>query len=947
MTPSVALLQAASRRAAASRRTRYAPRPATASVHLPPNAEAQWEAGRVHRLRLHIPGVDRRRFRRALHHVAHAVEALQFAVRVTDGRCEFVSAPEPVVEVAEAAELMVADDQHPVRYAHLTAGDVERDVEQIELSIGAHLIDRSCWAAILRLLETAYNTDGPVDDAERPGLRYGDHCHRRSAPDASPASGTSVADRGSVASTTQPPSPGDQPLVRAHAASPYGVLVTPVSGPGEYSDPAPQAIRALRSCGWNSDTVSVGGWSTGESGMIGASAEFRVTGHLVDDHARADDLAPIADRADSADHRAAIAGPRCDLTVSTLDLPLLRFGTAEADVVVLPSGTGIIDICLMRCGEQQQLVVGGPETLLSGYSRLLVDELSGTRTAAAATIPSVSRPPNVSIGDVCDLSAPGVQTVARALSAEIIGTAVRRRTAELRAAGAGPGIAVTIELPPGPELVANLFAAVHCEASVLLLDPDDPPDWRDALRSETAAVRVDQANRVTPPDAPVTAQTPGLRIALSATPGRRTIAIIDWHQLGIAAATLSELWSVAGEPIVLNTPVAGEDFVVRCLAAAAADVGVLIPRDEAELVDLVGAAGSSCVELHPGQAARLPLARFAPRVWSARSCVHRGAPSTAARSVTRWWVAEAPESVCVGAGDELYPLTPGFRIVGTDDLPLPSGAVGELRVPTGTGTGYCRDPRRTADRLRPRPGGGRELRTGVIAVRTDDGFRVVEPDHDRTVVEGRTILLDPLRAAVGVGVVGVHVPDLLGGIGTGSDEAERCWAVVLDPPAPPALQDLPAPLRNPWLVCDPRAADLPPVAARALVAQAIGRTATGTPSEPATTPTERAVAEQALLPVLGMSVGRDDNLFALGVTSLQLVRISLQVRESMGADVPLGRLFGDPTLRTLAAVVDEHRAGSASVTPDSGPENHRADSLAAAMDLLDEVDSTASNEGDD
>lgn len=929
MTPSAALLKAASRRAAVGRRDQHRPRPIGATLPLPRNAEAQWEAGMVHRLRLRIPGLDRQRFRRALDHVTAAVEALQFAVRVADGRCLFIPAIEPVIELADAGELAVADDQHPVRYAHRP----QNLPDEVELSIGAHLVDRSCWGTILRLLATAYNTDRAVEGAEQPGLRYGDHCHRQARqrdPDSSD----------SAVGAALPPSSGAQPLLRAHAGSPYGVLATELGHRSAPTDLVAQAIRALHRCGWRSGTTTVGGWSAGEPGVIGTSAEFGVTRHVTDDPAVTDPT----------------CRPRsCDLAVSTIDLPVLRFGAIEAELLVLPSGAGILDICLVRYGERNQLVIGGPQALLGGYTRLLVEQCSATTAVPADfTLPAhASTSSSSSAVDVSALPAPGIRTVGRALSPAVVEAAVRRRTAELRAAGVGTGTGVAIELPPGPELVANLFAAVRCDAAVLLLDPEDPPGWRDDLGHDMAgAVRVDRANRVTAPDVRTAAETPGLRLALSAAPGRRTTAIVGWQELGAAAPTLIELWSVVDDPIVLNAPVAGEDFVLRCLAAGAAGVDLLVPRDEAELADLVGSVVPACIELHPGQSDRLPLAQFTPRVWSARSCLRPGSPPRTAATVTRWWVAESPAAICIGAENDLRPLVTGFRIVGADGRPVPPGAVGDLRIPVGSTAGYDQDPRQTADRFRPCCGGARELRSGAVAVSTGDGFRIIEPDPDRTVCDGRTVLLDPLRVAIGVGVVGVGVvgvqaPDQFGDDAAASDDAERCWAIVPDPADLPGLQDLPAPLQEPWLVGDPRAADLSPEAARARVTQAIARAADGAPPEPPTTPTERALAEQAVLPVLGMAVGRDDNLFALGATSLQLVRISLQVRESTGADVPLGRLFGNPTLRALATVVDEDHARSGRSAPGDGTDEQHGTDLAAALDLLDEVDSTASNEGDE
>lgn len=58
--------------------------------------------------------------------------------------------------------------------------------------------------------------------------------------------------------------------------------------------------------------------------------------------------------------------------------------------------------------------------------------------------------------------------------------------------------------------------------------------------------------------------------------------------------------------------------------------------------------------------------------------------------------------------------------------------------------------------------------------------------------------------------------------------------------------------------------------------------------------------------VLGSeSVGLDTNFFELGATSIHLVQVQRRIREELGREVPVLELFEHPTIRLLAALLDE------------------------------------------
>ncbi|SNT60962.1 amino acid adenylation domain-containing protein/thioester reductase domain-containing protein, partial [Asanoa hainanensis] len=81
-------------------------------------------------------------------------------------------------------------------------------------------------------------------------------------------------------------------------------------------------------------------------------------------------------------------------------------------------------------------------------------------------------------------------------------------------------------------------------------------------------------------------------------------------------------------------------------------------------------------------------------------------------------------------------------------------------------------------------------------------------------------------------------------------------------------------------------------------------TTTRTPITPRT-PTEQTITD-TFTETLGLpNISVDDNFFALGGTSLQAARTVLALREVTGRDVALTLLYTKPTIRDLAAALDE------------------------------------------
>ncbi|MFF7755227.1 amino acid adenylation domain-containing protein [Streptomyces sp. NPDC007971] len=254
--------------------------------------------------------------------------------------------------------------------------------------------------------------------------------------------------------------------------------------------------------------------------------------------------------------------------------------------------------------------------------------------------------------------------------------------------------------------------------------------------------------------------------------------------------------------------------------------------------------------------------------------------------------------------------------------PAPVGVLGELLVGgAGVARGYLGRPGLTAERFVPDPfgpPGGRLYRTGDLARRRADGaiefagriddqvklrgFRI-EPGEVRTVLAGHPAVRDAFVAVRGTGLaaglVAYVVPHAEGDT---PDAALRAYL----------RERLPEPLIPGRFVFLDR---LPltvngKVDRRALPDPLPGRPGAGRLRAPAS-PWEKAVAD-VWASVLGRSPGAaDEDFFALGGTSLDLLKVAAELAEGHGTVVPLRTLF---RLRTVAELAAALEAGAVSAS---------------------------------
>jgi amino acid adenylation domain-containing protein len=304
--------------------------------------------------------------------------------------------------------------------------------------------------------------------------------------------------------------------------------------------------------------------------------------------------------------------------------------------------------------------------------------------------------------------------------------------------------------------------------------------------------------------------------------------------------------------------------------------------------------------------------------------LNRYGPTETTISVTSW---PCPS----GIGDRVVPIgRPTARaevlLLGRGLHPVPVGVPGEVVLGgPGVARGYLGRPARTAASFVPHPfpagdrPGERVYRSGDLArLRTDGALEFVGRIDSQVKIRGFRVELGEIEAvlarhpAVREAAVVDH--------GEGADKVPVAYVVAEDGAAvdtgalrAAAAESLPA-----YMVpASITVLDALPLTATGKVDRRALPDPAGEPApaseaaEPARGPVEEVVAG-VWSEVLGRAaVGREQDFFDLGGHSLLATRVVSRLRSAFGVDLPLRRLFEEPTVAGLARALEGLR-GSAS-----------------------------------
>ncbi len=287
-----------------------------------------------------------------------------------------------------------------------------------------------------------------------------------------------------------------------------------------------------------------------------------------------------------------------------------------------------------------------------------------------------------------------------------------------------------------------------------------------------------------------------------------------------------------------------------------------------------------------------------------------------------------------------YVLDPWLRLV-------PDGAVGELFVGgAGVSRGYLGQPALTAASYLPDPfgvePGARMYRTGdQVRWRSDGTLEFVGRFDDQVKIRGNRVELGEVE-----GVLATHPAVRACAVLAYDDgRGDRFLGahVVLAHDVEPAelARHLAARLPEYMVPAGFTRHDAFPVTPngkvdrRALTAPAV---ASDAEFRPPATDGERALAAIWRDVLVVERVGRDDDFFTLGGTSLVATVLSSRIHRDLGRALPLAELFGHPTLAGMAGAVE--RAGHAELAPITAApvaEHHLASPAQRRIFLLQEA----------
>ncbi|MQY21387.1 D-alanine--poly(phosphoribitol) ligase subunit 1 [Nocardia sp. RB20] len=549
---------------------------------------------------------------------------------------------------------------------------------------------------------------------------------------------------------------------------------------------------------------------------------------------------------------------------------------------------------------------------------------------------------------------------------------VNRLARYLIGRGIGPESVVALAIPRSPELMVAMYAVLTAGGAYLPLDLGHPAG-RIAYVLETAepALLLTTGGAVVPGAdgidldtlelseysaapvgadelrAPLRAADPAYVLFTSGSTGRPKGVLVPHGAITNQTAWMAEHYAIVPRDVYLQKTATTFDvslwgYFVPLWAGArvvlAAPAGQRDPRYLAELIEthrvtvtdfvpsvlqvfLAAAQPAQVTSLRAvfaiGEA--LPpgtVAEFA--ALSAAGLHNLYGPTEAAVSVTyRPASTEDRTTVPIGVAQwntRTYVLDSRLRLT-------PAGVVGELYLAgTQLARGYMRRPDLTADRFVADPygpSGARMYRTGDLVRRRADGvleylgrsdFQAKIRGHRIELGEIETALLDDASVAqavvvlapseIGDQLVAYVVPAVENlSVDTLRASLTQVLPSYMVPSVVMVLDEMPM---NASGKADRKALPRPVLRTREFV-------------EPATD-TERSVAA-VFAEVLQLDrVGAEDDFFALGGSSLLAFTLQRGLNGRLGIDVPMAALFTAPTVRALAARIDEPGESAVAVT---------------------------------
>uniref|UniRef100_UPI002455E076 amino acid adenylation domain-containing protein n=1 Tax=Nocardia otitidiscaviarum TaxID=1823 RepID=UPI002455E076 len=539
---------------------------------------------------------------------------------------------------------------------------------------------------------------------------------------------------------------------------------------------------------------------------------------------------------------------------------------------------------------------------------------------------------------------------------------------ELIESGAGPGTVVVVAIPRSAESVLALWAVAKTGAAFAPVDPNDParrlatvvadsgarqgltvasardvlpsgPDWLVLDDSDTVArVRRRSGAPVTDADRirPLRRDHPAYLIYTSGTTGTPKGVVVTHRGLGPLTDHIVEHYGVERDSRVLHAHAPSFDaHLLELLAAFAAGARLVIEPPAvvagADLAALLHRAAITHFLTTPAVLAtitpeKVPLLRVAVvggeacpaelvRRWGPALRLFNGyGPTETTVMATQSGALTADGPVPIG------PPLPGVRALILDQRvrPAPPCGHGELYLGgPGVAQGYLGRPGATAERFVADPCGigDRVYRTGdLVRVAADGALEFLGRADDQLSVRGRraepaevaaalTALSDIAQAAVtahdgpgGIRLIGYIVAapglrldhaDILGRL-------RELLPAALIPAQLVELDELPVTAHG---KVDRSALPPPP-----------------TPQRPYRTPeseSQRLVAERFAAITGAERVGLDDDFFELGGDSLLGVALSADLAAATGLPVTVRWLYTAPSVRELAARLDEHEGGTA------------------------------------